>query len=517
MGFLSFKFILFIGLTFFMFFVVPKKYQWLVLLLFSFLYYYLNSHSLIIVVIYVSLFTFLIGLVLDKFNQKIKECNDKQEKEKLNKKKKLVLGVGVIGVLANLIVIKYGDFIIENINNLINGHFSFFGFVLPLGISFYTLQAISYLVDVSKKKCEADKNVLHFMLYMSYFPQIIQGPIPRYSKLSHQLFEEHDYDYKRVCHGLQLMFFGIAKKVIIADRIAAPVNYIFSNYSEFHGIFILFGAICYSVQIYADFSGGIDAIKGISEVFGIYLDDNFTQPYFSKSIEEFWRRWHISLGSFMKDYVFYPLSLSKTFNRIGKKARKVFGDKVGKKIAPCLATFIVYLLVGIWHGANWKYVAYGVWNGVIISCGIMFDDKYKKINEILKIDSESEWFNVFRMIRTFIICSIGRIFSRADNLSSALKMLRSMFDRFFDISYLNKDVFDALGLNVKNWILLLVMFIIVMFIDLLKEKGINIRENISEKNIFIRWMLYYMLIMSILIFGLYGGGYDGSFFIYGRF
>ena len=517
MSFLSFKFILFIAAVFFTYFVVPKKFQWVVLLVFSYLYYFMNSHMLVGVLLYVSVFTFLMGKVIGSYTHRIKECADKQEKNKLSRTRKIILNSGIAAVLGNLVVIKYSDFFISNINSLFNGNFDLFNFVLPIGISFYTLQAISYLIDVSKGKIEADDNVLHFMLYMSYFPQIIQGPIPRYSKLAKQLYEKHDYDYDRITKGLQLMFWGIAKKVVIADRIAAPVRYIFDNYTDLHGIFILFGAICYSIQIYADFSGGIDAIKGISEVFGIYLDDNFRQPYFSKSIEEFWRRWHITLGSWMKDYVFYPLSLSKGFNAIGKKVKKIFGDYAGKRTAPCLAMFVVYLLVGIWHGASWKYVAYGVWNGLFIMCGIMFDQSYKNILTKLKIDGDSKAWNIFRMIRTFLICSIGRIFSRAADLPSAIGMYRSMFDRFFDVSYLNTEIFEALGLNVKNWILLLIMVLIVLYFDYLKEKGMDIRKQIGSKNIVIRWMLYYILIISILVFGLYGGNYDASSFIYGRF
>lgn len=517
MGFLSFKFILFIATTFFMYFVVPKKYQWLVLLFFSYAYYFLNSRLLIAVLIAESVFVFIIGKILSSFNKKIKEQEDKNEKEQLKKKNKTVLSLGVLGVLGILIVLKYSNFVIENMNSLMHGNISLLNIALPIGISFYTLQAISYMVDVSKGKYDCDNNLLHFMLYMSYFPQIIQGPIPRYNKLATQLFEEHDYDYERVTHGLQLMFWGIAKKVIIADRIATPVAYIFENYNQFHGLMILFGAICYSVQIYADFSGGIDAIKGISEVFGIYLDDNFRQPYFSKSIEEFWRRWHITLGSWMKDYIFYPLSLSKSLNKLSKKSRKLFGDYIGKRIAPCIAMFVVYLLVGIWHGADWKYIAYGIWNGLFIMSGIMFENIYKNVLSKLKIKDDSKWFNVFRMIRTFLICSVGRLFSRALSLGSAFTMFKLLFTKFFDLSYVNKELFDALGLNVKNWILLIIMFGIVMIVDYLKEEGINIRESISKKPIYVRWVLYYLLILSILVFGLYGGGYDASTFIYGRF
>lgn len=500
-----------------MFFVVPKKYQWVVLLLFSYVYYYLCSHKLIIILFADTLFVFLAGKCLSYFNSRIKETDNKETKEKLLKKRKTVLCLSIAVTLGLLIVLKYGNFIIENINYAINGNFSFFNFILPIGLSFYTLQAISYLVDVSKGKCKCEENLFRFMLFMSYFPQIIQGPIPRYKKLADQLFEEHDYDYTRVAHGIQLMLWGIAKKAIIADRIGIPVRYFFSNFVKFHGFVSLLGAICYGFQIYADFSGGIDTIKGISEVFGIYLDDNFRQPFFSKSVEEFWRRWHITLGAWMKDYVFYPLSLSKTFNKLSKKARKRFGDKVGKKLAPCLAMFIVYFLVGFWHGAEWKYVVYGIWNGLFIMSNIFFESEYKAVLSIFNINPEAKWFNLFRMIRTFLICSVGRIISRSDNLLSALYLIRSIFRGFFDTSYLSAELLSELGLNLKNWILLIIMITIVMIVDYIKEKGIDIRKAIDNKNLLIRWSLYIALVLSILVFGLYGGEYDASAFIYGKF
>lgn len=516
MSFLSLRFILFIAVTFFAYFVVPKKYQWLVLLFFSYAYYYLNSGMLLLVLIGESLFTFVIGRMLSGINIRIKENDDKSVKEQFKNKSRVILLLSVTVILGLLVIIKYSNFIIDNINNLINGNISFIDLVLPLGVSFYTLQAISYLMDIYRNKIEACDNVLHFMLYMAYFPQIIQGPIPRYDRLFNQLVDIHHYDYDRVTKGLQLMFYGIAKKVIIADRIAVAVNHIFENYNDYHGIYILFGAICYSIQIYADFSGGIDAIRGISEVFGIELDHNFRQPYFSKSIEEFWRRWHISLGSFMKDYVFYPLSLSKGIKNISKKARKHFGTYFGKRIGPCIAMFIVYLLVGIWHGADWKYVVYGIWNGLFIMSGIMFEDTYKKMLSAFRIKDDNRLFNIFRMIRTFLICSTGRIFSRSNTLTAGLIMFKSLFTRLFDFR-IDEKLLSSLGLNYKNWILLVMMCLIVMVIDYLKEKEVDVRNEIASKPIVVRWVLYYILIISILLFGLYGGGYDASTFIYGRF
>ena len=503
MSFVSFKFILFLGLTFFMYFIVPNRYKWIILLLFSYLYYYLCSHKLIAVLFLVSAFTFFLGKKIDSIEDK--------------KKRKKMASLGTVAVLCNLVLFKYSDFLIENLNALIHGNISLLKLALPLGISYYTLQAISYLIDVSKKKYKAEDNLFHFMLYMSYFPQIVQGPIPKFERLSHQLFEEHDFDYERITHGLQLMLWGVAKKIILADYLAIPVSYFFDNYMNYHGLFIAFAVICYGFQIYADFSGGIDTIRGISEVFGIVLDENFRQPYYSRSVEEFWRRWHISLGAWMREYVFFPLSLSKKLNGIGRKLRNTLGDNIGKKFAPFTAMFIVYLYVGIWHGADWKYVVYGIWNGFFIMNGILLENAYKKMRERLHISEDMKWFRAFQMFRTFIIVSMGRLISRAAHVSDSLKMFGLIFDRPFDLSLFNSEVLTSAGINMREWILCLVMVIIVLYMDHLKEKGIMIRESVSKKNIAVRWVLYLLLIMMILIFGKYGPGYEASNFIYGNY
>ena len=503
MSLVSFKFVLFLGLTFFTYFVAPMRYQWLVLLVFSYLYYYLCSHNLVIILFAVSLFTYLSARVIYKTeNQKTKQ---------------LLMKLSILVVLSNLIVIKYSGFIVSNINALFSTEFSIFSFILPLGISYYTLQAISYLYDVGKKKQVPETNLLRFMLYMAYFPQIIQGPIPKYSQLAKQLYVEHEFDYERITHGLQLLAWGIAKKIILADRISVPITHIFNNYAEYHGVFLIFAIICYGFQIYADFSGGIDAIRGISEVFGITLGENFRQPYFSHSIEEFWRRWHISLGAWMREYVFYPLSLSKRLNDICKKLRKTVSNNFGKKFAPFVAMFVVYLLVGIWHGAQWKYVVYGIWNGLFIMSGILLENSYASIRQSLKIDQNAKWFRAFQILRTFIIVSIGRLISRAATLDDAVKIFRLILHKTFDLSFFEVEHLSSLGINFREWILCFVVVIIILFVDYIKEKGIDIRSALANRNIVIRWAFYIALILALLIFGKYGPGYDASSFIYGNF
>ncbi|MDO4197511.1 MAG: MBOAT family O-acyltransferase [Erysipelotrichaceae bacterium] len=515
MSFLSVKFLAFLVASFMFYFICPKKFKWVVLLAFSLAYYYLVSHNLIIVLMGITLITYVAGYLLNRNNQKLKNNPDKDKlkelKDEVKKNNKIIQTIAVVLILGTLVFIKYAGFLAENVN-LLGLSLPVLSFVLPLGLSFFTLQAISYVIDVSKNKCEGQTNFFKFLLYMAYFPQLTQGPIPRYSKLAPQLYEGHDFDYKRVTYGLQLMGWGFIKKAVLADRLSIVVSTIFDTPENSYGLMVLFGALLYSVQIYGDFSGGIDIIRGISEVFGIELEDNFRQPYFSRSIEEFWRRWHITLGSWMKDYVFYPMSLSRTLSVIGKKARKVFGDNIGKKIPPVIAMFTVYLLVGIWHGASWKYVIYGIWNGVFIAGGILLESKYASMRKSFKVKEDSKGWAVFQMIRTYFICSIGRIFSRAVDTGTAFQLFSNMFNMN------GKSIsFNELGLDYKNWIVAILVSLLVLYIDYRKEKGDNVRDKIANMPIIVRWVIYYALIFIILIFGYYGPEYNVANFIYGRF
>ena len=502
MSFVSFVFLAFLALSFFVYYIVPKRFQWIALLVFSYLYYYLSSHKLIVVLFVVSLFTWFMGIVIDKNDDK--------------KKRKLYTRIAIIAVLFILIVFKYLNFIIFNINELFGLNISLLKLMLPLGISYFTLQAIAYLYDIGHKKYAVEKNLFHFLLYMAYFPQILQGPIPHFDKLNEQFFEGHEFDFERITKGLQLFGWGLAKKIILADRLGTAVTYIFDHYEEYHGVFLYFGVFLYSFQIYADFAGGIDAIRGISEVFGIELEQNFRQPYFSRSIEEFWRRWHISLGAWMRDYVFYPVSLSKRLNKIGKSIRK-FNNDLGKKFAALSANFIVYLLVGIWHDASWIFVVYGLWNALFTMSGVLFADFYKKCRNKLGIKEDSPVFVFFQMTRTFTIVTLLRFFCRAKTVHDAYRMIGLMFVRFFDLSYFNAETLTSLGINMREWILCLIVSIVILFADYLNEKGIVVRDAIAKKNIVIRWALYIILILAILVFGKYGPGYEASNFIYGSF
>ncbi len=531
MAFVSFPFIILIAVTALIYFLVPKRCQWCVLLAASYVYFWINSEWLIGWLLLTTAITFFTGKAIAAINEKAKtylaengESMSAKErkacKEKTKGKTKWVMLTGVFLVLGILICLKYFNFFAGNANLLLTKlgvQIPTMRFLLPLGISFYTLQALAYMIDIYRNKYEPDRHFGKFMLFMSYFPQIVQGPIARYNQLAKQFYEEHSFDYKRVMYGAQLIVWGFMKKMIIADRIAIPVKEIFDNYTQYQGLMIFLGAAFYGLQVYADFSGGMDIARGVSQIFGIELELNFKQPYFSKSVEDFWRRWHITLGGWMRDYIFYPLSLSKSFGKLSKKCKKVVGDFVGKRIPPFLAMFIVYFLVGFWHGANWTYIAYGVWNGVFIVLGILLEEVYKKTREKCGIREETFTWRLFQMVRTFVVISMGRLFSNAGSLDASLDMFRRMFQKYNIVAAFANDNAEVLGLDRNGWLILAVFAVILLLVDNWHEKGIQIRQRIAAQHVVFRWIIYYGAILAIIIFGMYGPGYDSAGFIYAQF
>lgn len=517
---------LLIGLV--LYYVLPKKIRWIWLLALSYIYYFTFSIKTSIYMVFTTVVIYMGGIWLDKIitdsNAYItanKASMSKEEKkaykDKTKKRKRQALLVVLLLCFGQLAVIKYTDFAIENINSII----SLFGgqnminlpkFALPLGISFFTFQSASYIIDVYQGKYRCQNNVFKLGLFVSFFPQLLQGPIGRYDRLSSQLYEGNSFELKNVQYGLQRICWGLAKKVILADRAAVLVNMVFEDYDMYGGLLNIVAVLMYSVQLYMDFSGGIDVVIGTAQMFGITMDENFRQPYFSKSIGEFWRRWHITLGTWMKDYIFYPMSLSKKMNKFGKWGKKHFGNTFGRTLPICFANIVIFFIVGIWHGAAWKYIAYGLYNGFIIAISNLLEPVYKKLLSKFHINATSRGWTLWQIIRTFILVNIGWYFDMADSVSQALCMIRWSIQGL-SFSQLNSSLLD-LGIEARDYIIIIAGCIIVFIISVLKEKGIAIRESIAAKPLAVRWIAYYALIAVILIFG-YIGATQG--FIYANF
>ena len=533
MSYISLSFALLVAAALLLYFIVPVRYRWTVLLAASYLFLWFNGKKLVLILWCTTFVTFLIGLWIQKVSDAhtarvsnpdapLSREEKKKSRDMAKKTARRILRLGIALVLGSLLFFKYFNFFGSNVSAVL----SIMGIritvpklnlLIPLGISYYTLQAISYMVDVYRGKIRADRNPARFMLFMSFFPQILQGPIPRYSQLAGQLYEGHRFDAKRVSRGAQLILWGLIKKLLIAERLAVPVGHLFGNYAKYSGPILFLAAVMYGLQVYTDFSGGMDIARGIAQMFGIDLELNFRQPYYSASIEDFWRRWHITMGSWMKDYIFYPLSLSKAFTGLSRKSRKVLGQFVGKRLPAFLAMFIVYFCVGFWHGANWKYVAYGVWNGSFIMISILLEKAYAKGRTLCGIDENSFSWRLFRRIRTLIIVSFGRFFTGSANLSSALGMFRQTFRNWQDISFITNGALLKTGLNNANWILLCLLIALLFYVDYKHERGISFREVFARQHVVFRWGIYIAAILAVLVFGYYGPAYNAASFVYGQF
>ena len=521
-------FLIFVALACVIYFIVPKKIKWLVLLIASYVYYFLASGKLTVFLIITTLSVYLVGLGLNKIDENIAEkCKQlekekkKEAKNKAKSKKKLLILFAVIINFGILLILKYSNFLGGNINSLLsklNVNFTIpkFDFILPLGISYYTLQAISYVIDVYRGKYKADKNLGRVALFTSFFPQMTEGPIGRYDDLAMQLYEPHKFNHLNVKNGMLLMLWGYFKKMVIADRAGIFVNTVFADYANNHGIVMLVAVILYTIQIYAEFSGCIDIVRGTAQILGINMAENFKRPFFSKSVQEFWRRWHITLGTWLKDYVFYPVSFSSACVELTKLSKKISKNYLSKIVPAAFAMFFVWFGNGIWHGASWKYVFYGLYYYVIMMLGILFEPVFKKIIGKLKINVEAKWYKLMQMIRTTIFVLIGMLIFRSKSLTSAFRIFKSIFN-MDNISMLFNNKLFNIGITTEDFIIIGIGVIILFVVGIIQEKGIIIRKKFSKRNIVIRWILYYTILLVIAIFGIYGPGYAATDFIYGQF
>ncbi len=389
------------------------------------------------------------------------------------------------------------------------------GVLIPLGISFYTFQTAAYIIDLYRSKIEADQNILKFALFVSFFPQMVQGPISRYDQLAGQLYEGHALTYKNLTYGAQLMLWGFFKKLVIADRAAILVNQVFDNYGDYQGGVVFVALLFYTIQIYGDFSGGIDIARGAARMLGIDMTHNFMRPYFSDSISEFWRRWHMSLSFWCRDYIFFTISLSKTFGKLGKSLRKVLGDRIGKLFPVLVAQMATFLTIGLWHGAEFKYIAYGLYNGGIIILGLLLEPYLKKLISLLHINVESAGWKVFRVLRTFFLIVMGRMFPKALSFGAAIYMFGAMFRGGGAVPFSEEIL--TLGLDAADFLILLGGCIVWFIISWNQEKGTGIRDAIAERPLALRWLLFLATFAAVLILGVYGPGYDASAFIYRGF
>lgn len=423
------------------------------------------------------------------------------------------------GIAFSIIALCYFKFFKESFT-IIQNCFSNYGITLsdivsPIGISYYTLTMIAYMYDIFHGKHKAERNFLDYFVFITFFPSIIQGPINLYKKTAFQFKETHAPKEDTIVKGIQRVIWGYFKKVVIADRIGILVTGILQfEYST--GFVIFWAMVLYSFQIYADFSGGIDVIMGISEALDIKLTENFKSPLVSKSVTEYWQRWHMSLGEFMEKYLYYPIVLNRRIMRLSKKIHWKYLQKV---FSATLASIIVFVIVGIWHGTGWNYVVYGCYQAFFVSTAVLLGPVYKKIRDFLRLSEESISWRVFQIIRTFIILTFGRFFIRAKDLTQAFELIGKMFERvrWSDVHILFDDTLTHFELDSKNISLMYIGILLLIIVDVMHERKIKIRELFMKQDVVFRFAIYFVAIFSIIILGIYGPEFVGSSFIYQNF
>ena len=515
MSITSLYFFIFLIVTTLFYYICPKKYRWISLLTFSATFFLLISWAV--------LYYFIAGISVAYIGARLI-----QEKVSSNKSKQVVLVSCIAIEIALLFVLKYINIIPHTLNGFgelfnINLHFATINLIAPIGISYYTLSLWGYLVDVYRGTVEAEKNYFRLVLFACYYPCLVSGPFVRYPEMENELFEAHGLDWDNIFTGFHRIVYGLLKKVFVADTLASFVNVIFSDTARYSGPMIFFGVLLYAIQIYCDFSGCMDIVIGASKLYGVKLPENFESPFFSRNLSEFWRRWHITLGLWGRDYIMYPLLKSEKFQAIGKKAKKRFGKKLGKKIPLILSIFILWLFIGIWHGASYKYIfAAGILPWIYFSFSELFSDGFKALNEKLHFKTDSFLFHLFQSARTLFFMLIIWLFALAPSLmqsGSVLKNLVSMPSTQVVKSFLHDEIIGDLGRReiVLKYGLLVLSVLGVLIVDYLKYKEINVAERFNKRSVLFRYAVLFTMIVTIVCFGVYGPGYNPADFIYGGF
>lgn len=498
--------------------IFPRSKRRYVLLAESLCFFWLISGKLVAYLILTAFSMHWFGMWIDRIYRRRDEIAASLErserravKKQYTKKARCVLAFAAVLHIGTLLLLKYSAFAVGNLNSL----FELFGaeqriavpnYALPIGLSFFTLQAVSYIVDVYREKVNADENLCRLALWISFFPQIIEGPICRYSQTADRLWQCEGIKFDNMTLGIQRILFGMLKKIVVADRLNSFVSNVFTDYKDYGGGIIALAAVCYTIQLYMDFSGSMDAVAGTAQIFGIEMPENFKRPFFSKTITEFWKRWHISLGEWFRDYLFYPVTMSKPMQSLTKSARKKLGNHFGPLIAGSIALFCVWFCNGLWHGAAWNYIFFGLYHFALILTGRLLAPLINAVNGRLHIDPQKRPYRIMQIIRSDILIVIGELFFRADGVRAGLYMFKKAVTDF-SFSDFSPELFGQLGIDYSDFLIVGVTVAIVFAVGLINEKGICIRKELKSKNVALRWSVIYAMIMFIVIFGAYGVGY----------
>ena len=512
----SFWFLVFITVGMMLYYILPKSWQWVELLIMSLVFYCLAATPYTIIYLVIS------TLVAYLSTNAMTWSEGRGEKSK-----RIVPAMIGIAIIVNIViwfVFKGTDLWVSlsyRIGKLVFNKEIMTGvspLVSALGMGYYTLQVIGYILDCYWQTSKPQKNIFKLFLFVGFFPQLTTGPISRYNQLE-GLFQKHTFSYLNVTHGAQRILWGFFKKLVIVDRVGVIVNGVWGGLATFSGPYIWFALLLFPIQMYADFSGCMDIVLGTAEVFGIILPENFKNPFFARTVQEFWQRWHITLGTWAKDYVLYPLLKSKLMIKFGKLSKKKLGKRFGKFLPTMVGMFCLWMAMGIWHGGFKYVIGVSLWYFFILMLGEFFAPLFQDINKFLGINEESFSWHLFQSIRTYLIYAIGAVFFRADGIGDAIVFIKKLIG-----TIKNPEMWVIFGGGIMDFgssytdiNVIIYSILLLIIVAILREKHGFARIWMDKQILAFRWIVWIGLFFVVLILGQYGPGYKAAEFIYQGF
>lgn len=517
-------FLILLAVFFVVYFILcNKKLKEIWILFGSIVFYCWSGWQPLLIVLFTAVVVYVIALKMSKiyeqYDQEAEGLSRKEQGELFltyKKKTKRYLYVAFLVVFGLWIAVKLckvsGMASVMTLSEMIQKK----GIIVPLGISYYTLSTMGYTLDVFWRKTKPEKNFLHLFTSMIYFPHIVQGPISRYEDLIAQMKNLPGFDYKRVCYGLQLMVWGLFEKMVVADRLVKVTSTIFAKPEKYAGVEILIAVLLSVVWLYADFGGCMDIVRGISSVLGIELERNFNQPFYAESAQEFWSRWHMTLSGWTKSYIYLPIAMNPKFMKWTRKLKKENKAWFSSFIKAFLPLIAVWCFTGLWHGTGVDYLAWGLYWCVVMTISKETEGIMKKLCEKCHIDLSSKGMTWFRRVRTYFIFAIGRMWTACGSLAGCWVLWKQLFAEHRIWKLFDESLFTY-GLDRKDFYVAIIGILIMWAVDIMHEHGILIRDSVAKMVLPVRWVLYYAIIFTIIVLGIYGGEFDAASFAYGAF
>ena len=498
MLFNSAEFLIFFPVCALIYFAIPHKVRYLWLLACSYFFYMCWNPVYALLLLFSTVITYLCSLALDRAE------HVQGDEKKRTRVKKTCITLSFAANLGVLAYFKYANFLVDNINALLaNLHIVYqapaVDVLLPVGISFYTFQALGYTMDVYRGELRAERNFFKYALFVSFFPQLVAGPIERSKNLLRQFDEKHKLNFENLRSGFILMLWGYFLKLVLSDRIAIFVDAVYGDPVKYAGWYLIVASVLFAFQIYCDFAGYSIIAKGAAEMMGFRLMDNFDAPYYARSVAEFWRRWHISLSGWFRDYLYIPLGGSRR-----GRMRKYFN------------LLVVFFVSGLWHGAQWAFVVWGLINGLYQIAGELLRPVRDRLVRLLGMNREAFSHKLLNVLVTFVLIDISWVFFRAKDITTAFEIFRSMLTAK-NIYILFNDALFTLGLDWKNFLVMILSIGVLMIADFFRYRGVCVREALCRQELWFRWLFLIGATVFIVVFGVWGSGFSEAAFIYFQF